>query len=101
MDNKLIIVIGIIVLISFIFAVIKKVLKLAIVIAIVGVLLSGNFAVGKVIEDKINNINISKIENIKEEIPGVLNNFVKVEKSDGITKVNIDVFLYEKTIEIK
>lgn len=101
MDNKLLMIIGAIVLIGFIFAIIKKVVKLAIVIAIVGVLLSGNFAVGKIIEEKVNNINLSKIENIKEEIPGFLNKFIKVEKSDGITKVNIDMFLYEKTIEIK
>ncbi|MGG7059802.1 hypothetical protein ACQPUY_09415 [Clostridium nigeriense] len=104
MDNNLIVILGIIVIIGFIFAVIKKVVKLAIIIAIVGILLSGNFAVGKVIEEKINNINninISSLEDIKEEIPSFLNKFVKIEKYDDITKVNIDLFLYEKTIEIK
>ncbi len=101
MDNNLIVIIGIIVIILFIFAIIKKVVKLAIVIAIVGILLSGNFAIGKVIEEKISNINIPSIENIKEEIPSFLNNFVKIEKYDDITRVNIDLFLYEKTIEIK
>lgn len=101
MDNNLILIIGIIVIILFIFAVIKKVVKLAIVIAIVGILLSGNFAIGKVIEEKISNVNISSIENIKEEIPSFLNNFVKIEKYDDITRVNINLFLYEKTIEIK
>ena len=101
MDNNLIVIIGIIVIILFIFAIIKKVVKLAIVIAIVGILLSGNFAIGKVIEEKISNINIPSIENIKEEVPSFLNNFVKIEKYDDITRVNIDLFLYEKTIEIK
>lgn len=101
MDNNLIVIIGIIVIILFIFAIVKKVVKLAIVIAIVGILLSGNFAIGKVIEEKISNINISSIENIKEEVPSFLNNFVKIEKYDDITRVNIDLFLYEKTIEIK
>lgn len=101
MDNNLIVIIGIIVIILFIFAIVKKVVKLAIVIAIVGILLSGNFAIGKVIEEKISNINIPSIENIKEEIPSFLNNFVKIEKYDDITRVNIDLFLYEKTIEIK
>lgn len=101
MDNNLIVIIGIIVIILFIFAIVKKVVKLAIVIAIVGILLSGNFAIGKVIEEKISNINIPSIENIKEEVPSFLNNFVKIEKYDDITRVNIDLFLYEKTIEIK
>lgn len=101
MDNNLIVIIGIIVIIGFIFAVIKKVVKLAIVIAIVGILLSGNFALGKVIEEKIDNINISSLEDIKEKVPSFLNNFVKVERTDDITRVNIDLFLYEKTIEIK
>jgi hypothetical protein len=101
MDNNLIFIIGIIALIVFIFAVIKKVVKLAVVVAIIGILLSGNFAIGKVIEEKISNINISSIENIKEEIPNFLNNFVTIEKYDDITRVNIDLFLYEKTIEIK
>lgn len=104
MDNKIIIIIGIILVIGIILSLVKKVVKLAIAIAIVGVLLSGNFAVGKIIEEKINNIkniNISSIEDIKSEIPSFLNNFVKIEKNDDITKVNIDLFLYEKTIEIK
>lgn len=101
MDNKLILIIGIIVIIGFVFAVIKKVVKLAVVIAIVGILLSGNFAVGKVIEGKIKNINISTLEDIKEEFPSLLDNFVKIERYDDITRVNIDLFLYEKTIEIK
>lgn len=101
MDNKLILIIGIIVIIGFIFAVIKKVVKLAVIIAIVGILLSGNFAVGKFIEGKINNINISTLEGIKEEIPSLLDNFVKIERHDDVTRVNIDLFLYEKTIEIK
>ena len=101
MDNNSMIIIGIIVIILFIFAIIKKVVKLAIVIAIVGILLSGNFVIGKVIEEKISNINIPSIENIKEEIPSFLNKFVKIEKYDDITRVNIDLFLYEKTIEIK
>ncbi|MBS5939025.1 hypothetical protein [Clostridium sp.] len=101
MDNKLILITGIIVIIGFVFAVIKKVVKLAVVIAIVGILLSGNFAVGKVIEGKIKNINISSLEDIKEEFPSLLDNFVKIERYDDITRVNIDLFLYEKTIEIK
>ena len=104
MDNKLILIIGIILVIGIILSLVKKVVKLAIAIAIVGVLLSGNFAIGKIVEEKINNIknvNISSIEDIKSEIPSFLNNFVKVEKNDDITKVNIDLFLYEKTIEIK
>lgn len=101
MDNKLILIIGIIVIIAFVFAVIKKVVKLAVIIAIVGILLSGNFAVGKVIEEKIKNINISSLEGIKEEIPSLLDKFVKIERDDDITTVNIDLFLYEKTIEIK
>ena len=101
MDNKLILIIGIIVIIGFVFAVIKKVVKLAVVIAIIGILLSGNFAVGKVIEGKIRNINISTLEDIKEEFPSLLDNFVKIERYDDITRVNIDLFLYEKTIEIK
>ncbi|WP_066893382.1 hypothetical protein [Clostridium nigeriense] len=101
MDNNLIIIIGIIVIIGFIFAVIKKVAKLAIVIAIVGILLSGNLAVGKIMEEKINNINISRLDDIKKEIPSFLNNFVNIEKDDNVTRVNIDLFLYEKTIEIK
>lgn len=104
MDNKIIIIIGIILVIGIILSLVKKVVKLAIAIAIVGVLLSGNFAIGKIVEEKINNIknvNISSIEDIKSEIPSFLSKFVKVEKNDDVTKVNIDLFLYEKTIEIK
>lgn len=104
MDNKIIIIIGIILVIGIILSLVKKVVKLAIAIAVVGVLLSGNFAIGKIVEEKINNIkniNISSIEDIKAEIPSFLNKFVKVEKNDDVTKVNIDLFLYEKTIEIK
>lgn len=104
MDNKLILIIGVILVIGIILSLVKKVVKLAIAIAIVGILLSGNFAVGKVLEEKINNlsnVNISSIEDVKSQIPGFLSKFVKVEKSNDITKVNIDLFLYEKTIEIK
>lgn len=101
MNDKLIIIIGVIIVIGIIFAVIKKVVKLAIILVIVGILLSGNFAIGKGIEEKISNINISSIENIKEEIPGFFNKYVTVDKQDDVTRVNIKIFLYEKTIEIK
>ncbi|MBD7914812.1 hypothetical protein H9660_06600 [Clostridium sp. Sa3CUN1] len=101
MNNNIILIIGAILIVGIILSLVKKVFKLAIVIAIVGVLLSGNFAVGKIIEEKVKNINISSIEEIKSEIPNFLNKFVNVEKSGDTTKVNIDLFLYEKTIEIK
>lgn len=101
MDDKLILIIGIILVIGIILAVIKKVVKLAIVIAILTLLLSGNFAIGKGIEEKLKNINVPSIENVKEEIPEFLSKYVTVEKTDDSIKVNIKVFLYEKTIELK
>lgn len=101
MDNKLIIIIGIILVIGIVLAVIKKVVKLAIIIAILAILLSGNFAIGKGIEEKIKNINVPSIENIKEEVPEFLSKYITVEKTGDTTKVNIKIFLYEKTIELK
>lgn len=101
MDNKLIVIIGVILVIGIILSLIKKVVKLAIVIGILAVLLSGNVAIGKGIEEKIKNINVPTVENIKEQVPEFLNKYVTVEKSDDVTKVNIKIFLYEKTIELK
>lgn len=101
MDNKLIVIIGIILVVGIVLSLIKKVVKLAIVIGILAILLSGNFAIGKGIEEKIKDINVTSIENIKEQVPEVLSKYVTIEKLDDVTKVNIKIFLYEKTIELK
>ena len=98
MNEKLLALVLVLLAVTVVITITRKLIKLAIIVGLISLLLGTNMCVGFYVENIINKT--SNVANVVSELPDFLSKYVSFEKNDNEYTASIDMLFFKKEFKI-